>query len=55
LKGEKVDVDLSQLRRGGSGGPSEGRGGDRPRGRGEGGERGRNRGGESKGEEKSEN
>jgi Spy/CpxP family protein refolding chaperone len=53
MKGEKVEVDLSQLRRGGPGGP--GGGGDRPRGRGERGEGGRNRGSESKSEEKSEN
>jgi Spy/CpxP family protein refolding chaperone len=48
MKGEKVDVDMSQLRQG-PGGPG-GRGGDRP---GRGG--GRNRGGESKSEDKSSN
>ena len=55
MKGEKVDIDMSQLRPGGPGGFG-GRGGDRP-GRGERGERGerRGRGDDSKSEDKSEN
>ena len=54
MKGEKVEIDMSQLRPGGPGG-FDGRGGDRP-GRGERGERrGRDRGNDSKSEDNSDN